>query len=688
MKLSTNNTSLDTNINKAADFGIDDNDMSHIMGILRSQIYSDKLLAVIREYSTNAMDANKEAGNTSPINVSLPTSFNPILSFRDYGNGMTDEDVINTYIKYGNSTKRNSNDYTGCLGIGSKAGFAYGDAFTIISYTRRYITTWLARIDESKKGTISITSQVINKSSIKTGTEIQVPILKVDIDNCIQKAKTFFKYWKQKPICNVEFEEVNYLEQTDEYSVLNKSYVYHGKSTVLMGNIIYPINIDQLSGIAKNILSNDTIIANAPLGSLDIAANRETLEYSKRTIDGLTAIAHNIACDLANNLKKSIAHCPSRITASIESCKYNGILKPATNEQIVNKTTWKGLYLLNSIAFNNNAVSHSLQKSWRSGSQHYRNVRNNDVHSTTVNKTTRLCVYDETDIGETNATRRIRTLQDKDSSPDITYFVIQKSKLSLIEPQLTPDDYIDLATIDPMPAKRTIIANPNGTKKKSVRINVCHLAPAHLKSERVSQEKEPIKCETTDKYVYVPLDRFDWKGHADALNELKLIQDAIHHMNNGKFPTINGVKKHYASKLNDEWIPLDQYINNLYKAWAKANKKDNQMAIDVTSIKDWDHWDGTNAMLLMNVKADPRVKYLAQVINNTRNKDQDITKNCRVINVCKLLGLLPKDYAFIKEETKILNAKYPLLRALNANYSHAEDKTIINHINKYIQSVS
>ena len=80
MKLSTNTSNLSTNITKAADFGIEESDLSHIMGILRSQIYSDKLLAVIREYSTNAADANIEAGNSNPIDVQLPTIAKPELS--------------------------------------------------------------------------------------------------------------------------------------------------------------------------------------------------------------------------------------------------------------------------------------------------------------------------------------------------------------------------------------------------------------------------------------------------------------------------------------------------------------------------------------------------------------------------------------------------------------------------------
>ena len=690
MKLSTNKNTLETNIDKAADFGINDNDLSHIMGILRSQIYSDKLLAVIREYSTNAMDANKEAGYDGPINVTIPNAFQPTLSFRDYGKGMSDEEVINTYIKYGNSTKRNSNDYTGCLGIGSKAGFAYGDTFTIISYQRMYITTWLARIDESKRGTISIVNQVVNKSNIKTGVEIQVPIRKADIDTCTAKAKGFFKYWKLQPTINIDIEQPNYLEQTEDYSILDRPYKYYEKAKVLMGNIIYPIDTEQIPSSAQLLLSSDTVIVNAPLGCLDIAANRETLEYSQRTIDGLTAIAHNVICDLSNNLTKSIKHCSTRIQASLEASKYDNVFHNNLKEKIQNTATWNGHKLIKYIQFNDSGtVSHSLEQSYRSNNKTYRNKRNNDIQSISLNKNIRLCVHDQSLFTDTNATRRIRTLQANDNNVDIIYYVIPKAKLQSLEPKLTPQDYQDLDQVKPMPAKRTIIANPNGSKKKSVRINVCQLAPNYLKSARLSKESDPIKCETTDQYVYVPLDRFDWDGHVHALDNLELIRQAIGTLNNGIIPAINGVKKHFVSKLpNDEWVTLDVYLNTLYKTWAKANKKQNQMMLDINSIKDWNEWDQTKCVSLKQVTADPNVSYLAEVVHNTRSKDKDIIKYSQVINACKILDLVDKSYDFIKTETAVLNTKYPILNALAPGYRQADDKSFIKHINKYIQSVS
>ena len=692
MKLSTKNTAHSTNIIKTTDFGINNNDICHVFKVMSSTIYSNKLLALIREYSTNAMDANKEAGYTGPINVTIPSAFDNTLSFRDYGNGMTDDEVINTYTKYGASTKRNSNDYTGCLGIGSKAGFAYKlKTFTIISYTKMHITTWLANWpDENKPPAISITNKVLNKSNIKTGTEIQIPILKQDIADCTQTAKDFFKYWKLQPTINIDIEQPNYLEQTEDYSVLDRPYKYYEKARVLMGNIIYPIDKDQLPASAQILFSTDTIIVNAPLGCLDIAANRETLEYSQRTIDGLTAIAHNVICDLSNNLTKSIKHCSTRIQASLEASKYDNILNGNLKDKIQNTATWKGHKLLTHIQFNDSGtVSHSLERSYRSNNKTYRNKRNTSIHSISLSKNIRLCVHDESLFSDTNATRRIRTLQANDTTNDIVYYVIPKAKLQSVVPMLTPQDYQDLDQVKPMPAKRTIIANPKGSKKKSVRINVCQLAPGHLKSERLSKENDPIKCETTDKYVYVPLDRFDWQGHVHALDNLKLIQDAIGTLNKGIIPAINGVKKHFVSKLpKDEWITLDVYLNNLYKAWAKANKKQNQMMLDVNSTKDWNEWDQTKCVSLKQIKADPNVSYLAEVVKNTRSKDKDIIKYSQVINACKLLDLVNKSYDFIKTETALLNKKYPLIEALAPGYRQADDKSFIKHINKYIQSIS
>jgi len=115
---------------KSVSFGIKQDGLAHIFGVLRNQLYSDKILAVVREYSANAVDANVEAGKEDQaIVITAPNSFDPTFRVRDFGNGLNEEEIRDIYANYGESTKRKSNKFIGQLGLGSKSGFAYGDTF-------------------------------------------------------------------------------------------------------------------------------------------------------------------------------------------------------------------------------------------------------------------------------------------------------------------------------------------------------------------------------------------------------------------------------------------------------------------------------------------------------------------------------------------------------------------------------
>ena len=67
-------------IQKSVSFGIKQSGIHHVLGILRDQLYSDKILAFVREYSTNAADAHGEAGCPArPIEVTFPNAMNPFF---------------------------------------------------------------------------------------------------------------------------------------------------------------------------------------------------------------------------------------------------------------------------------------------------------------------------------------------------------------------------------------------------------------------------------------------------------------------------------------------------------------------------------------------------------------------------------------------------------------------------------
>ena len=105
----------------------------HMMEILSKKLYTNPTQAVIRELVCNAIDAHKAADNADKVEVYAPSVFDPVFIVKDFGTGLSEEDVISLYTTYGASTKNKSNDYIGCLGIGSKSPFALTDEFTVVS---------------------------------------------------------------------------------------------------------------------------------------------------------------------------------------------------------------------------------------------------------------------------------------------------------------------------------------------------------------------------------------------------------------------------------------------------------------------------------------------------------------------------------------------------------------------------
>lgn len=696
MKLSTNTQQYRTNITKAADFGIEESDLSHIMGILRSQIYSDKLLAVIREYSTNAVDANVEAGKDAPIDVHLPTIGDPTLSFRDHGYGLTDDEVCQLYVKYGASTKRNSNDYTGCLGIGCKAGFAYGDSFQVVSYTTNKITTWLARIDESKRGTISLLNTQDNHTGT-TGTEVRVTIRKQDIDDCVSKAKRFFKYWRTQPNINCEIPQLDVFESTDDWAITKETQrpyysQNHRNAYVVMGNICYPLSADSanISSKGSALIQCNNVIFYAPLGALDIAANRESLEYTDRTRNALVAMSNNMLIDLASKLSKIVANEPSRINASIQSFHYDDQLPLGIIQQIKANAQWQGQELISSISLpkGHTAVKHyRKKKSWRS--EDYVFSKDKDISSFSLRANMTICVHNTDEIPLANATRRIRTLQANNNNNNNDVFVVIPEKaLDGIEPKLEYADYTNLIDITPMPSQRTIITKPDGTTQtiKHVRINVCHVKPAALKSERLTEEQDPVKCDITDKYVYVPLDRYDWQGHSDMLDNLSDLQDAIKYIcAEGKVPVINGVKKHYVKKVqdNDEWITLDAYYKLRLEQYAKSNPGNYLFGQQLTSNYVDPGWNWSITKSLENCDH-PRIARIANIETQRGNNNTFNLRN--VFSFGILLKAIKQDDYFM-QELEWLERNYPMLRLMVQGTYALEDKTT-QYINDYINLVS
>ena len=83
-------------------------------------MYADPVSAVTREYIANAVDATTAAGTKSPVEVTVPTLMTPTLVVKDHGTGMDAETLENAFLAFAESTKGDTNDQVGGLGVGAK----------------------------------------------------------------------------------------------------------------------------------------------------------------------------------------------------------------------------------------------------------------------------------------------------------------------------------------------------------------------------------------------------------------------------------------------------------------------------------------------------------------------------------------------------------------------------------------
>lgn len=271
-------------------FGISLENSAHIMTILRDTLYSDKVLAVLREYSSNAWDAHREIGKDRvPIKITLPTSLDPTLSIRDYGPGLSPDAVFEVYTQYGASTKRTNDKTVGMLGIGSKSGFAYADSFAITSWYDGMKRTYVAALDSSEKGII----QMLHEEECpveETGVLIQIAVQSKDIAEFTSKAKELFRYFDPRPDINTDLPELPPAQKSLTNGVIyEKSYGDSGWVAV-MGCVSYRINLNQLDGMEREpeggvarFLHNLHGALYFNIGEVQINASREELKYSDET---------------------------------------------------------------------------------------------------------------------------------------------------------------------------------------------------------------------------------------------------------------------------------------------------------------------------------------------------------------------------------------------------------------------
>lgn len=286
MIIETKNKNIQSQgIAKQKSCSIDTEDMRYIASLLRNN-YSNPLLATIREIVANALDVTK----SKKVEIQLPTQIEPIFIVRDYGCGLSEEDMLGLYTKYGKSTKRDSNNAIGGFGIGRFAPLSYTDSFIVRSVHKGHRHSYIIRVDEHDD---TIVSQIeSNKTKEADGIYVQVGIKKEDISEFFKIFKKTLWYrqseikllnesWGDRSMGKAqESNEIFDLYEWNRYWD-DKSH-YGDNSYVLMGGIPYKVNPDDDWFMFKR-----GVVYKAEIGEFKLHHSRESLEYNPQVKEAL-----------------------------------------------------------------------------------------------------------------------------------------------------------------------------------------------------------------------------------------------------------------------------------------------------------------------------------------------------------------------------------------------------------------
>ncbi len=275
--------------------------------ILSSGLYSDKVLAVVRELSCNAYDSHIEAGNTDPFTVHFPTTLTPEFWIRDYGVGLDHEGVMEVYTTYFESTKQNSNDYVGALGLGSKSPFAYTKNFTITAIKDGVQNTYSAMIDEHGIPNIILldTCDTDEGNGVKVGFGVKHQ----DFYKFKDAGQKVYRWFDMAPeIKGDTFEptpvKLSHIQIVPGVDIRDEHY---GGPLARQGVVVYPLrpNKEDIDEDLHELLDVPFVI-DFPIGALDVAASREELQYVAHTNRSINTRLREIQDGLIAYVKKEL----------------------------------------------------------------------------------------------------------------------------------------------------------------------------------------------------------------------------------------------------------------------------------------------------------------------------------------------------------------------------------------------
>jgi len=284
LKASPNITSGDMEMTKME---LDPDSMDMFTMFLRNQVYTDKVLACVREYVSNAVDEHVKFNVDRPVDVTIiRENGTTIWKCRDYANGLDDNGVRKTFGMYGKSTKRDDNRQHGVYGIGSKSFFSFTDTFYVTSYHQGVKRSYVCILGAGDKGVpIGEIYGISEEPTTETGLEIKADV-SADTYNFNRVTKQFVQRFSGSPIRYEDVEGDVWYPETPNRSKVIDGYTFslypmelfpdYTYIAIRMGGVVY-----ESRAIPLQRTPTGKIVVDVPIGRLTVPMSREGIEKTQ-----------------------------------------------------------------------------------------------------------------------------------------------------------------------------------------------------------------------------------------------------------------------------------------------------------------------------------------------------------------------------------------------------------------------
>lgn len=575
---------------------IDAEDMRYVASLLRNN-YSKPILAVIREITANALDANAEASSKRSVEISIPSSLSPVFSVRDFGGGLSQEDIFGLYSKYGKSTKRDSNNYIGAFGIGKFAPLSYGNNFTCVSFHGGKKTSYDIFVNDDDD--TKIIKLCEEPSSEPTGLSIEVAVADSDVEKFREEVKSFFKVFpkhelpKFKGIEDDFFPKLDtllegdgwfFLGTHDKYNSYSYRYSYGAKSYAIMGRVAYPIDASAIdfgddADKLKDLIESNNFYMDFPIGALKLHHSRESLEYNKATQKSLLLRAKEVKDQIEEIAKEKLEGAKDLWEAKCNYAQVMNALPSSLQDVFRNSFSWQGTQVRSS-AFErpygmvDDLIITEYTKTDDSSATDGYKVRTQKVSRALAWKESMLVINDAPQHG---LALRARTLFNE--NPDVTHIYSVKGATDEGQKHMTdtweidlilPKNRRNLSSVDKAKLKQG--TRSSGESRSDVAMFSLDLdSQSHYRQADYWINEDKSSKITHKNKVYIAITAYKLSHYSWNLEGLVRKCKSIRSFD--KDFKLYGVRNKDVKNLDDSWVEFTDYCKKISLQYCKAHPK-------------------------------------------------------------------------------------------------------------------